>query len=259
MKKTSFIILIMGMLLQSCMTIKQSSLRMPNPESFKEGNCKISSTGAVYFNILGIMKADFVSAGVKIEYDNLLLYVDPLVVDDTVKADYIFITHNHLDHFSKADYTKLTKPETIFIGPKTLLKPLKKETLKTVLVGDAVDLGKLKYEVIDSYNLNSKLHKKGSDNVGYVLSLGDTRIYVAGDTDFIPEMEKLKNITVAIIPIGTGKTAMTPQTAAKAANLIHPKMVIPIHYKLGQNQEKEFTELVDKNIEIKFFPTKEYE
>jgi L-ascorbate metabolism protein UlaG (beta-lactamase superfamily) len=259
MKKTYFIILIVGLMLQSCFTIKQSSLRIPNPESFKVDSCKISSTGAVYFNIPGIMKADFVSAGIKIEFDNLLLYIDPLVVDDTLKADYIFITHNHLDHFSKADYTKLTKPETIFIGPKTLSKKLKNHHLKTVMVGDAVDLGKVKYEVVDSYNLNSKLHKKGSDNVGYVLSLGDTRVYIAGDTDFIPEMEKLKNISVAIIPIGTGKTAMTPQAAAQAANLIQPRMVIPIHYKLRKNQEKEFKVLVDKNIEVKFFPTKEYE
>jgi L-ascorbate metabolism protein UlaG (beta-lactamase superfamily) len=262
MKKTCLIILIIGILFQSCIKIVQSSYRIPNPKCIETGNCKISSTGAVYLKMFGIIKTDFVSAGIKIEFDSLLIYIDPLDVDDTVKADYIFITHNHLDHFSKTDIKKLTKPETIFVGPGTISKNISKNfrnnILKTVVPGDYIDFGKIKCEVAFSYNLNSKMHKKGNDNVGYIISCDSTRIYIAGDTDFIPEMKELKNITVAIIPIGTGKTAMNPHEAAKAANLIHPKIVIPIHYKLRQNQEKEFTELVDKNIEVNFFPNKDF-
>ncbi|MCK5029767.1 MAG: MBL fold metallo-hydrolase [Bacteroidales bacterium] len=258
MKKSNIILILIiaGLMFQSCITIKHSSLRMPNPESIEVENCKISSTGAVYLNLFGIIKSDLMPAGIKVELDSITLYIDPLVVDDTIKADYIFITHNHLDHFSKADIDKLIKPETILIGPKTITKKYKNNNTKTVSIGEKKSFGKIKYEVVESYNIKSKLHKKGSKYVGYVISCDTTRIYIAGDTDFIPEMKELENITVAIIPIGEGKTAMNPQSAANAANLINPEIVIPIHYELGQNREKDFLELVDKNIEVKFFQIK---
>jgi L-ascorbate metabolism protein UlaG (beta-lactamase superfamily) len=245
-------VIIIIIVFQSCIKIKHSPLREPNPESIEIAGCTISSTGAVYMNIFGIIKADFISAGVKIKSDDILLYIDPLVIDDTAKADYIFITHNHLDHFSMPDIHKLSKPETIIIGPEPVTKKLQGKIVKTVSVGDTLDMGSVKYEVVESYNLNSKIHKKGNKNVGYIISCDTTRIYIAGDTDFIPEMEAFENITVAIIPIGEGKTAMNPQTASKAANLINPRIVIPIHYELEQNREKEFLELVDKHIEVKF-------
>jgi L-ascorbate metabolism protein UlaG (beta-lactamase superfamily) len=257
MKKISFFILTIGMMFQSCIKIIPSSYRMPNPQSIEAGKCKISSTGAVYLNMFGIIKTDFVSAGIKIEYDSLIVYIDPLNVDDTVKADIIFITHSHPDHFSKTDIKKLSKPETMLTCPEIVSKKIKNQFVETVQVGEKIDFGKIQCEVVDSYNLKAPMHKKGNNNVGYILSYDSIRIYIAGDTDFIPEMENLKDITVAIIPIGTGKTAMNPQAAAKAANLIHPKIVIPVHYELGKNKEKEFKELVDENIEVRFFPLKE--
>jgi L-ascorbate metabolism protein UlaG (beta-lactamase superfamily) len=256
MKRVSLIILIAGMMLQSCLKIVNSSFRMSNPKCIEAGNCEISSTGAVYLNMFGIIKTDFVTAGVKIEFDSSLIYIDPLVVDDTLKADYIFITHNHLDHFSKTDVKKLSKPETIFVVPENVSKKITDHFVETVQTCDTIDFGKIKCEVVYSYNIKSKMHKKGNDNVGYIISCDSTRIYIAGDTDFIPEMKGLKNITVAIIPIGTGKTAMNPVDAAKAANLIHPKIVIPIHFELGKNREKEFSASVDKDIDIRFFPVK---
>lgn len=253
MKTIQIIFITLGILLQSCITIKQSSLRVPNSEKIEIGNCKISSSGAIYMNIFGIIKTDFIPASTKIEFRDLTLYTDPLVIDDTSKADYIFITHNHPDHFSKSMIDQLTIPETIIIGPKTVTKKLKHYNTKTISIGDKVDFGDIKCEVVESYNLNSSMHKKGSNFVGYLISCDTINIYVAGDTDFIPEMKELKDITVAIIPIGEGKTAMNPQTAAEAVNLIKPKVVIPIHYELEQNREKEFLELVNEGIEVKYF------
>jgi L-ascorbate metabolism protein UlaG (beta-lactamase superfamily) len=253
MKKSNLFFLIIVIMFQSCITFKHSSLRIPDMKSIETGNCKISSTGAVYMNWFGIIKTDFMPTGIKIESDGKLIYIDPLVVDDTVKADYIFITHNHFDHFSKHDIEKLSKPETIIIGPKTISKKIKNIEVRTIVTGDTLDFGRIECEVVASYNLNSNMHKKGNKNAGYIISCDTTRIYIAGDTDFIPEMGELGKITVAIIPIGTGKTAMNPQSAAKAANLIRPEIVIPIHYEMGQNKEKEFLQLVDKSIEVKLF------
>ncbi|MFC2137563.1 MBL fold metallo-hydrolase [Bacteroidota bacterium] len=245
-------ILIFGIVFQSCITFKHSALRKHNVDPVEIENCKISSTGAVYMNWGGIIKADFMPAGIKIEMDDILIYADPLVVDDATKANYIYITHSHLDHFSKSDVRKLSTQETIIIGPKTVTKKIKDCPFKTAVVGEKFDFGRIKCEVVESYNINSKIHKPGSKYVGYVLTCDKVKIYIAGDTDFIPEMEELENITVAIIPIGTGKTAMDPLSAAKAANLIKPKIVIPVHYKMGLDKEKEFLENVDNDIEVKF-------
>ncbi len=216
-------------------------------------NCKISSTGAVYMNIFGMIKIDFLPAGCKIEMDSIVVYADPVVVEDTVKADYIFITHNHLDHFLKKDVKKLSKSGTLIIGPKSVTKKIKETGTKTVSIGDTIDFGRIKYEVVESYNTRSKIHKKGSNYVGYVISCDTTRIYVAGDTDLIPEMEELENITVAIIPIGEGKTAMDPQSAAKAISIIRPELVIPVHYELKQGREEEFLKWVDDEVRVTFF------
>ncbi len=76
-------------------------------------------------NIFGIYKMDFMSAGIRINFNDKVIFIDPLLIDDNKKADYIFISHNHLDHFSKKDIKKLTKQETIIIGPETVAKKLK--------------------------------------------------------------------------------------------------------------------------------------
>lgn len=68
--------------------------------------------------------------------------------------------------------------------------------------------------------------------VGYVITCDKIRIYHAGDTDFIPEMNKLKDITFALVPLGEGNTAMNPETAARAVNVIQPEFAGPMHYEL---------------------------
>ena len=253
MKTSNILILAACMIFQSCITIKRSSLELPEAEKIDIANCEISSTGAVYMNIFGIIRTDFIPNSIKIESNGVVLYADPLVTLDTVKADYIFITHNHLDHFSKSDIKKLSKSGTIIVGPKTIAGKVRDSRVKVASIGDTLDFGRIKCEVVESYNLNSKIHKKGSNYVGYIISCDTIRIYIAGDTDFIPEMKDLKNITVAIIPIGEGKTAMNPQSAAEAVNRIQPGMAVPVHYELGQGREKQFTESVDEQIEVKFF------
>lgn len=251
MKRTFIFLIIVIPFFSSCITIKHSSQRITETRSIVNSNCRISLTGSVCINFLGIIKTDFIPASIKVEFDDKLLYIDPLIIDDTTKADFIFITHNHLDHFSISDINKLLKNESIIIGPKDVTKKFKNYTTNTVSIGDTIVFDRISYEVVESYNLNSSLHKKGSNFVGYVISLDTTRIYIAGDTDFIPEMGNLKNITVAIVPIGESITAMNPQSAANAVNLIKPKIVIPVHYRLGRNREQDFLKLVDKNIEVK--------
>lgn len=88
---------------------------------------------------------------------------------------------------------------------------------------------------MQSYNLNEgilkmTMHKKSHLNTGYILTLGSVRKYHAGDTIFIPEMAQFKDIDVAIVPNGTGNTAMSLEQAAKAVNTIKPAIAIAMHY-----------------------------
>lgn len=194
-------------------------------------------------------------SGIKILYDTLTIYVDPAGLKNPEPADYIFITHSHLDHFSKKDIEKISKSGTIIAGPITVTRKLKKYRTKTMKVGEEIDLGSIRCIATESYNLNSSIHKKGDKYLGYVITCDTTRIYITGDTDFIPEILELESIDVAILPIGEGKTAMDHKSAAMAANFLKPGIVIPVHYELYQNREEEFLKWVEPGIEVKFMYT----
>lgn len=237
----------------SCISINKSTYRESEPNVFQIDNCEISSSGAVYMNIFNYIKTDFVPASVKIVCADLVIYCDPLIVEDTAKADFIFVTHDHPDHFSKKDIDKLIKPETVLIAPESIARKYGHIENHSAIIATQTDLGKIKFEVVESYNINSKIHKKGSNFVGYVIVCDTTRIYFAGDTDLIPEMKELRDITVAIVPIGEGKTAMNPEDAAEAVNMINPAIAIPVHYELNKNRENRFLENVNDMIEVRFF------
>jgi len=116
-------------------------------------DCNFCSTGAVTMNVAGIIKKNFLPAGIRINYKDIIIYIDPLAVKDSVKADYIFITHNHADHFSKNDVKKLSDQNTQIIGPKNISRKLKKYNFKKVSVNDSFAMLPLKCKVVPSYNL----------------------------------------------------------------------------------------------------------
>lgn len=252
MKKIRFAWLILP-LLHSCIVLEETSLDLPEPEPVILDHCSVSSPGVIYMNIFGLIKSDFLPASLKIETDTLLIYADPVVFRDSLPADFIFITHNHYDHFSKKVIARLSGPETVVIGPKTVTKKLRRHKTITAVVGDELDFGRLQCKVVESYNLRSNLHQQGSNFVGYVLTVDSLRIYIPGDTDLIPEMESLENIDAAFLPIGEGTTAMDPEMAARAARIIHPRMVVPIHYEIGQGREEDFRKVLDTDITLRLF------
>jgi L-ascorbate metabolism protein UlaG (beta-lactamase superfamily) len=253
MKLTLFLIAFLGLCLSSCITIRKSSLNLPEGQIIERDNVTLSSTGPIFMNILGLIKTDFLSSGIKIVSGQTLIYADPVVVQDTSKSDIILVTHSHLDHFSKKTISRLSGVSTLVVGPKTITKKLKKRNTQTAQIGEIIKHGDIQIEVVESYNLQSSMHKKGSNFLGYVISVGEERIYIAGDTDLIPEMKDLKNISIAILPIGEGKTAMNPQTAAEAVRLIRPELVIPVHYELGKGREEAFRNCLGDSTQVEFF------
>ncbi|TAN33504.1 MBL fold metallo-hydrolase [Patescibacteria group bacterium] len=179
-------------------------------------------------------------AAVKIKGGGVTIFFDPfnLPESEIEKADYIFITHEHQDHCSPDEIKKICDEETTVIASaqcEEKLVGLEVKEIKYVKPGDFLSLGKIKIETVPAYNIDKfrspgvPFHPPQENKVGYVVELDGKRIYVAGDTDKIPEMANLKNIDVAMLPI-SGVFTMTAEEAAEAVAMINPKMAMPIHY-----------------------------
>lgn len=175
-------------------------------------------------------------ATLMIEAGNKVIYFDPVLKSADFagfpKADFILITHQHLDHFDKPSIAGISKPESKIIVSLACKDLIGNSTV--LLNGQALPLGDYKIEAVPAYNIvNTRsdgiaYHPKGSGN-GYVISFGEKRIYVAGDTEKIPEMANLKKIDVAFLPVGLPYT-MTIQKVADAARSFMPGILYPYHF-----------------------------
>lgn len=194
---------------------------------------------------------------------NKIYFVDPFQLNNSAKekADIIFITHAHPDHFSQNDIAQIIKNDTVIVAPPDILDKLD-ETHEKVSVEPNKEylIRQFAFWTFPAYNIHPqrlKFHPKEKNWVGYFFNINGKKIYHAGDTDFIPEMEGLAkwNIDIALIPIG-GVYTMDVEEAARAANAIKAKVTIPMHYKvMNEGKEKEvedkFKELVtDSEVRI---------
>ena len=159
-----------------------------------------------------------------------VMYVDPYVLPDKpVPASIVFITHAHSDHCARVD--EVVKPGSVVIAPSSCeakLKHIPDINLRIISEGDILEVKGVKIEVVPAYNFMKPYHPRG-EGVGYVIETQGQRIYIAGDTDKIPEMDDLKDIDLAFLPIG-GTYTMDIDEAAHAVSSFKPKKVIPYHY-----------------------------
>lgn len=168
-------------------------------------------------------------SSVLIERDGKNIYIDPWKIkSDKVKADLILITHSHYDHCSVEDINKISTEKTIIIATSDSLEKISKGIKKTISPGKEIDSGWVKIVAVPAYNINKQYHPKSNNWVGYIIELSDASIYIAGDTDFIPEMKNIK-VDIVILPIG-GTYTMNAMEAAQAVNTIKPQLAIPIHF-----------------------------
>ncbi len=163
----------------------------------------------------------FLVAGSKI------VYFDPFEIKGGPKADLIFITHEHFDHCSPEDVAKIQGPGTIIVTEKDSAAKLRGD-IRILSPGESMVEKDVKIEAVPSYNINKNFHPKGNNWLGFVIELDGKRIYHAGDTDFIPEMEALE-VDIALLPV-SGTYVMTADEAVKAALAIKPQIAIPMHY-----------------------------
>ncbi len=157
------------------------------------------------------------------------------------KADLVFISHDHFDHCSVEDIAKVKGPNTVIVAPENCTEKL--EGVTPVIPGDDIDLDGIRVQAVHAYNVNKfrspgePFHPKGF-GVGYIVAIAGKRLYHGGDTDAIPEMKEFKKIDVALIPV-SGTYVMTPEEAVRAAELLKPKIAIPMHYGSIVGSEKD--------------------
>ncbi len=159
-------------------------------------------------------------ASVMLEGDGLTIYADPFVLPKGAKpADVILYTHGHFDHCVAAP--SITTSRTIVLGHGCKIPG------RVLEIGSKEKAGGVVIEAVDAYNIGKQFHPKGA-GAGFIIRFKTCGVYIAGDTDFIPEMKGYK-CDIAMVPIG-GTYTMNAVEAADAIAAISPKIAIPIHY-----------------------------
>jgi L-ascorbate metabolism protein UlaG (beta-lactamase superfamily) len=171
-------------------------------------------------------------ASLVLDWNGTVVYVDPVTqygpFSGLPKADLVLVTHEHGDHFDPGAIAAVSKEGTLFIANPAVIGQLKKGT--ALANGQSWEGLGMKIDAVPAYNTTpgrTGFHPKGRDN-GYVLTLGKKRVYIAGDTEDIPEMAALKNIDIAFLPMDQPYT-MTPAQGVKAALMFKPKILYPYH------------------------------
>ena len=191
-------------------------------------------------------------ASIRIESDNKVIYFDPFKINEEKHdADYIFITHDHYDHYDEESINNIKNDNTKIIVPMCL----KDKPHNLLIEGYRMyGIDDLKFNTVPSYNKIKPFHPRSKYYVGYVIELEGKKVYVMGDTDRTSEADAV-DCDICFVPIG-GTYTMNVKDAIDSINTLKPEKAIPIHYgsivgdiSLGE----EFKEKVNKEIEVELY------
>ena len=228
---------------------------MPYATLAQSGGGDTYETEAGPVTIHPISHASFV-----METPDMVIYNDP-VGEASAYADYptpdlVLISHEHGDHYSPETLRGIVGENTrILTNPAVhdMLPEDLKAQATAIANGESTEIGGMPIEAIPAYNITEgrlQYHPEGRDN-GYILTVGGRRIYIAGDTEGIPEMRNLQDIFLAFIPMNLPYT-MAPTQAADAVSEFQPSYVYPYHYR--DSDPEEFASLVEGETEVAMGP-----
>lgn len=195
-------------------------------------------------------------ASLMMSWQGKIIYIDPIFecADYTKlpKADLILATHDHYDHFDPEAIDTIKTEQTTMVVTQDVAKQIKEGIV--MKNGDKKTILEMEIEAVPAYNVVNMrsprvpYHAPGTGN-GYIVTCGSKRVYIAGDTENIPEMKELKDIDIAFLPMNLPYT-MTPQMVADAACSFQPKILYPYHY--GETNVQELIDLLEnENIEVR--------
>jgi L-ascorbate metabolism protein UlaG (beta-lactamase superfamily) len=190
-------------------------------------------------------------SGVRIDYtghsgfvltseEGVRIAIDPYnLSDDIERVDFVLITHSHYDHCSIKDI----KPGATIVvtaDAQSKITRIEKVNMQIIEKGDELSFNedKIKIEATAAYNIDKEFHPKSEGWIGYLIKIDNVIIYHSGDSDKIPEIEKLSgygkhgNQFVALLPV-SGEFCMTSEEAAEVAKMLHVDLAIPMHYGAG--------------------------
>ncbi len=205
----------------------------------------------------GIVEMHFVGHGsLMFKLNDFTIHIDPVRSSgnykDLPKADLILVTHEHYDHLDTRLISELRKEGTVMLCNANSASEV--TWAHTMKPGDNKVVNNINIEAIPAYNIvnmrapGQPFHPKGT-GIGFIISIGDKKFYVAGDTENTPEMKALKNIDVAFLPMNLPYT-MTPEMVADASRAFKPKILYPYHF--GDTNTDEIVKLLsDANIEVR--------
>ena len=185
------------------------------------------------------------------------IYIDPYEMkEEPHDADYIFITHDHYDHYSPEDILKVVGESTVLIIPEKMEGKIsgisdKMRKVITVKPGMFYETDGLEFDTVAAYNTIKPFHMKSAGWVGYIFRIDRQRIYIAGDTDVTKEARAVR-CDVALVPIG-GTYTMNARQAAELVNEIQPEVAIPVHYGSvvgGKADEETFKANVKEPVKV---------
>lgn len=203
----------------------------------------------------GDLEITFIGHGsLMLKFGSRIIHVDPFskLADYTKlpKADLVFLTHEHPDHLDQVALLNVTTAKTVTVLTEKCAEKVPNGTV--MKNGDVRKIEGITVEAVPAYNIVQKrdngqpYHPKGAGN-GYVLTFADKRLYIAGDTENIPEMHQLKRIDIAFLPMNLPYT-MTPEMVAAAARAFKPKVLYPYHY--GETDPARLVSLLKENRDI---------
>lgn len=165
--------------------------------------------------------------GFQISVGETIVAIDPYEVAGGLPSDLVLVTHPHHDHCSPGDVDSLCKEGTIIVTEAESAQKLTGD-IRIVKPGDRLTLAGIEIEAVPAYNVGKDFHPKAKNWLGFIITIDGIRIYHAGDTDLIAEMDDLA-VDIAMLPV-SGTYVMTAQEAVEAARRIRPKVAIPMHY-----------------------------
>ena len=201
--------------------------------------------------VMGIKIKWLGHASFKISSEDKVIYIDPWKLKDSSQdASLVLVSHSHYDHYSANDIGKVSGTDTKLIASADVIKQYGKG--QAITPGQTIEINGVKVTGVPAYNPGKQFHPKSNKWVGFVIELGSKRIYYAGDTDMTDEMKVLKDIDIALLPVG-GTYTMDAEDAAEATKHIKPKQAIPYHWGDivgGRKDADRFAELAQCEVSV---------